>query len=60
MFYIDMNKRVQSLVLLCIEARNRFDYETRQMIEQLRAEGVHVTMLDEQVLSEEMSPGVHA
>ena len=60
MFYIDMNKRVQSLVLLCIEARNRLDYETRQIIEQLRAEGVHVTMLDEQVLSEEMSPGVHA
>src|SRR5699024_12547081 len=36
MYYIYMNKRVQSHVLLCIEARNSFDYKKRQMRERLR------------------------
>src|SRR5699024_11761884 len=45
-FYLDMKKRVKSLVLLYIEASNRLDEETRQKIQQLKAEGILVRILD--------------
>lgn|SRR5699024_7137806 len=58
-FYLDMKKRVKSLVLLYIEASNRLDEETRQKIQQLKAEGILVRILDEHALSEEKGSGVH-